>query len=375
MLQNELKAFADKIMRLLNKEDLTREETKEMFCRVLRNQQPDLQQGAFLAALTAKGESPEEIAGAWEAIYEVDTVRITPDVPQPLVENSGTGMDSFKTFNISTAAAIVAAAGGVYLAKHGARAITSTCGAVDILEEVGIDVECDAEVVKRSIERAGIGIFNGMSTNVHPRALFRILSQIRFGTVLNIAGSLANPALPRYGVRGVHSRRLVEPVAGVMKEIGYVKALVFHGSTGNGARGMDEISTLGDTFIADLNTGGRITTYTVNPEDFDIKRPHEEVLRPNLDRKQEALAFISLLAGRDHGPRYDIVCLNAAPIFYLTGHARNLAEGFARAVAAIESGCALAKLREWVVAQNQVPTTGVRKIRSAAGGNRHRHRK
>ncbi len=362
MPESELKAFAEKITKLINKENLTYEETKDMFRQLLLNQQPDLQQGAFLAALTAKGESPEEIAGAWKAIYEFDTVKITPNIKQPIVENCGTGMDSFKTFNISTAAAIVAAAGGVIMAKHGSRAITSTCGAVDILEAVGIDVECDAEIVKQSIEMAGIGIFNGMSANVHPRALFRILSQIRFGTVLNIAASLANPVLPRYGVRGVHSRQLVEPVAKAMKEIGYEKGLVFHGSTGNGAKGMDEISTLGETFIAELSSNGEIRTYTIKPEDFFIKQPNEEALHPDSNRRREALSFLKILADRDHGPKRDIVCLNVAPIFHLMDYARDLAEGFAQAVAVIKSGHALAKLREWVVAQNQDPTTGLTKF-------------
>ena len=142
------------------------------FHPILLNEQPDLQQGAFLAAITAKGPTPEEIAGIWEAIYEVDTVKVRPEVSGPLVENCGTGMDSIKTFNVSTAAALVAASDGVFIARHGARAITSRCGTVDLLESLGIDMECDAAVVKRSIEKAGIGIFNGMSQKVHPQALF-----------------------------------------------------------------------------------------------------------------------------------------------------------------------------------------------------------
>ncbi len=193
MCADRLKVFGNQIAALIEGKDLSREEAKDMFRQVLLNEQPDLQQGAFLAALTAKGETAEEIASAWESIYELDTTKVTPDVLQPVVENCGTGMDALKTFNISTAAAVVAAAGGVYMAKHGARALTSTCGVVDILEAVGVDVECDVDIVKRSIEEAGIGIFNGMSPKVHPQALFRILSQIRFGTTLNIAGSLANP--------------------------------------------------------------------------------------------------------------------------------------------------------------------------------------
>ena len=135
--EEKIKDFGAKVAGLIRGRDLSRREAREMFHQVLLNEQPDLQQGAFLAALTAKGETTEEVAGAWEAIYEIDTVKATPRVAQPLVENCGTGMDSFKTFNISTAAAIVAAAGGICMAKHGARALTSTCGAVDILEAVG----------------------------------------------------------------------------------------------------------------------------------------------------------------------------------------------------------------------------------------------
>ena len=121
-----------------------------------------------MAAITAKGATPEEIAGIWEAIYAIDTVKVHPEVDGPLVENCGTGMDAIKTFNISTAASIVAASDDIKMAKHGARAITSKCGAVDILEELGVDVECDATLVKKSIERAGIGIFNGMSGKFTP---------------------------------------------------------------------------------------------------------------------------------------------------------------------------------------------------------------
>ena len=363
MCADKLKAFGNRIATLIEGKNLSREEAKDMFRQVLLNQQPELQQGAFLAALTAKGETAEEIAAAWEAIYELDTTRVTPMVSQPLVENCGTGMDTIKTFNISTASAVVAAAGGVCMAKHGARALTSTCGAVDILESVGVDVECDVDIVKRSIETTGIGIFNGMSAKVHPRALFRILSQIRFGTTLNIAGSLANPALPRYGARGVYSPDLVNPVAQVMREIGYIKALVFHGSNGHGL-GMDEISTLGETMIAELDSEGEIKTYTVSPEDLGVERGFEKEIRPSSDRRQEALNFLRILTGRDKGPRCEIVCLNTAPIFYLTGQARTLQEGFSQAREIIDSGRAITKLREWVEAQNSDPTSGLKKLDS-----------
>lgn len=149
MNPDEIKKFGAVIQRLIDGESLSRDETYSMFRQVLLNQQPELQQGAFLAALVSKGETAQEIAGAWQAIDELDTVHVRDDLPSVLVENSGTGMDSLKTFNVSTAAAIVASACGVTMARHGARALTSFCGTVDILESLGIDVECDVATVER----------------------------------------------------------------------------------------------------------------------------------------------------------------------------------------------------------------------------------
>ncbi len=240
--ETALRDFGAAVQRLIDGHDLGRGRTYELFRQILLAEQPDLHQGALLAALVGKGETPEEIAGAWQAIVDFDTVPAavasvaagsgaSPGFAGrgPLVENSGTGMDALKTFNVSSAAAIIAAAGGARMARHGARALTSRCGAVDILEAVGVDVECDVAVVEHSIATAGIGIFNGMSAAVHPGGLGRILSQIRFGSTLNIAASLANPLRPTHGVRGVYADGLLGPVGDVMLEIGYEHALVVHG--------------------------------------------------------------------------------------------------------------------------------------------------
>ena len=132
---------------------------------------------------------------------------------------------TFKTFNISTGASIVAAAGGVCLARHGARAITSRCGTVDLCEMLGVDVECSADTVQASIEQSGLGLFNCMSPTTHPQALFRILSQMSFGSILNIAASLANPANPAYGVRGVYAWEMIDPVIQTMREMGFQEYL------------------------------------------------------------------------------------------------------------------------------------------------------
>jgi anthranilate phosphoribosyltransferase len=362
MSAEKSKAFGQMVTKLINSENMTRDESREMFFQILNNEQSDMHQGAFLAALTAKGATAEEIAGVWEAIYELDTVKVSPDAAFPLADNCGTGMDTLKTFNISTAASIIAAAEGVPMAKHGARAITSVCGTVDILEELGVDVECDSDIVKKSIEKAGIGIFNGMSPKVHPQALGRILSQISFGTVLNIAASLANPALPQYAVRGVYAREMLEPVALVMKEIGYKRALVIYGLSEDGTQGIDEASTLGETFVAELKEDGSIINYSFLPEEFGISRASREEIAPLAQREQEAVRLIAILSGNDEGACSDIVCLNAALILYLTDRCSSIGEGFQKAREVINSGRAMAKLRQWVEEQNHNRETGLSKL-------------
>ncbi len=357
-----MKAFGTKLNRLIKGGSLTRQEAKEMFSQVLLNEQPDAHQGAFLAAITAKGATPDEIAGSWEAIYELDTFKVSPEVSGDLFENCGTGMDAVETFNISTASSIVAAAAGVPMAKHGARAITSKCGTVDILEVLGVDVEGDPSIVQKSIEGAGIGIFNGMSPRVHPVGLGRILSKIRFGTILNIAGSLANPAMPRCGLRGVYSKDLVVPIAEAMSEIGYSRAMVVHGLTFDGERGMDEISPSGKTFAAEILQDGRIETFELSPRDFGAKPVDVRHLAPREDRVEEAVELIRVLSGEERGPKEMAVSINSAPILYIAGKVENLSEGFLISKEIMRSGKALEKLGEWVRAQNSDPLAGAERL-------------
>ena len=351
-MEESLRYFGSRVYSLIKGCNLTREEASFLFKQILNNEQPDLQQGAFLAAITAKGATPAEIAGIWEAIYEIDTVKVHPEINGPLVENCGTGMDGIKTFNISTAASLVAAADGITMAKHGARAITSKCGAVDMLETLGVDVECDVDLVKRSIERAGIGIFNGMSAKVHPSALYRILSQIRFGTVLNVAGSLANPARPAYAVRGVYSEKMVLPIAKAMREIGYKRAIVVHGKSRDNARGMDELSTLGRSIVAELTEDGTIQEYAIRAQDLGLREVDEPSLLHQGDKEAEAIKLLRVLSGEERSSRRDIVCLNAAPLLCITDRARDLREGMNRAADIIDSGRPIKKLKAWVAEQN-----------------------
>jgi anthranilate phosphoribosyltransferase len=356
-----LKHFGWNIQKLIQKQDLSREESYGMFREVLLNLQPELQQGAFLAALVAKGETPQEIAGAWQAICEIDTVSVSNGLKAPLVENSGTGMDQLKTFNVSTAASIIAAAGGARLARHGARALTSSCGTVDLLEMLGIDVECDVEKVAESIREAGIGLFNGMSPKVHPQSLGRILSQIRFGSTLNIAASLASPVRPTHALRGVYSEGLVSKVSEVMKEIGFKRAMVVHGFDSSKEKGMDEFSTLGESFVQEIFPDGSETTFSLAPEDVGIKRADYSAVAATGDLRKEALRFMKVISGTAHFECIDFACLNAGAILYLIGKANDIKAGVELSREIVGSGQALRKLSEWVSAQGVPLGVGVQR--------------
>lgn len=342
--------FGRQIQRLIQGADLDADTAYAMFCDVLSNAQPDLQQGAFLAALVAKGETTDELFAAWRAIDALDTVHVTPKVSGPICENSGTGMDGLNTINVSTAAAIVAAADGIVMARHGARALSSQCGTVDLAESLGIDVNGSAESVARSIERAGIGLFNGMSPAIHPAALGRILSQIRFGSTLNIAASLAHPARPTRALRGVYHPDLSLRVAALMQRIGFTHALVVCGMDENSGRFMDEISPCGSTRITTLSPAG-IETRHISPEDVGLRRcPLAALLRTG-SAAEERDRFVAALSGHGETALEDFICLNAAAIFLVMERADTLPAGIAKARALIASGAATAKLEAWRSAQ------------------------
>lgn len=358
------KIFGAVITHLIQKQHLSRQEAKQAFITLLTNQTTEMQQGAFLAALAAKGETAHEVAGVWEAIYDLDTTKVEIDKSLNLVENSGTGMDTFKTFNISTAASIIAAAGGIPMARHGARAITSVCGTVDMAEALGVDVECQANLVGKSIETAGIGLFNGMSPLVHPNALGRILSQIYFGSTLNIAASLANPALPSIGVRGVYAREMILPVAEVMKTIGYEHALVLYGSIDDSSKGMDEASVCGPTYCARVAHDNEIEEFTIDPKTLGLNARDCNELIPEPSIDLEARRFAALMVNREESARKDAVLLNAGLIYYTAGRASSMEDGIQQAALILETGKAFKTLEQWVTAQNVNPDQGLATLHS-----------
>jgi anthranilate phosphoribosyltransferase len=307
--EDSIKEFGWNIQKLIEKNDLSRQQSYDMFKQVLLNQQPD--------------------------------------------------MDRLKTFNVSTAAAVVAAAGGVRLARHGARALTSTCGTVDLLEATGIDVECEVHTVENSIEQAGIGLFNGMSPKVHPQSLARILSQIRFGSTLNIAASLASPCRPTHALRGVYSKNIISHVSKVMKEIGYQRAIVVHGFDATNENGMDELSIIGESFVSEFFPDGSDINYSITPEDVGIPRTDYGKIAATGDIGSEAVRFLKVICGVDYPECIDITCLNAGAIFYLIGKVDSIKEGVIYSRELIDTKTALNKLCEWVSVQTGADQSGL----------------
>lgn len=351
------KQFGAVISRIINGENLSENESFWTFSQVLNNEVHEIQQGAFLASLTTKGETAEEIAGGWRAIYEHDTNKIEIQGVDKLIDNCGTGMDGFKTFNISTAASIVGSSAGLKIARHGARAISSQCGTVDISENLGVDVNCTVEIVAKSIEDVGLGLFNGMSPEVHPHALGRILSKIHFGSPLNIAASLANPALPQNGLRGVYSREIMKPVLEVMQHIGYKNAIVVHGAVDKFNLGIDEASVCGKTHCLQLSEGS-IKEFSFTPEDVGLRShdPLQIAAQPDITASTNHL--LNVLSGKLNGPAEDVICLNSALLLLLANEVDSIEKGIDRARSIITNGEALETLHKWVSSQNKDPQNG-----------------
>jgi anthranilate phosphoribosyltransferase len=361
MEPNEERArqFGNVIARLTAGQNITRAEARECWRQICEEEQSDLQQGAFIAALKAKKETPEEVAGTFEALYDFDTVKVDINTPQPIIDNCGTGADALKTINISTAAAIVAAACGVYVVRHAARAISSNCGAVDVIEALGVNVESAPDLPKQSIENVGICVWNAFLPAVHPKTLGRVLSQIRFGSTINIVGPLLNPTMPAYKVMGVPNTDMIDIECRTLRELGFKRAFVMHGLDEASGQGMDELSTIGPSQIGELKPDGSIERSVLKPEEFGLPRARFEDFASSRDVKRDALAILRVILGTDTGPRSDIICLNAAPVLYVMGKARTLEDGFATARAAIRSGNAEKKLRAWVSWQNAKPEDGL----------------
>ena len=332
------------IRKLINRTDLTVAETVEAMNAIMSGDATPAQIAAFIIALRMKGETIAEITGCARVMRE-KARKIDPGKPaEHVVDTCGTGGDASHTFNISTAAALVAAAAGVTVAKHGNRAVSSTSGSADVLKALGVNLEAGQPAVERALREANIGFLfaplmhSAMKYAIGPRR------EIGVRTVFNILGPLTNPAGAACQLLGVYDADLVQPLAGVLKNLGSKRCLVVHGEDG-----LDEITTTAPTQIAEL-ADGKITAYTLTPEDVGLPRaePRDLVVESPADAVQ---ALRDVLAG-DHGPRRDIVLLNAAAAILVSGAADDLQAGIRKAAQSIDSGAAQKALEKLIAITN-----------------------
>ena len=326
------------IKRVMSGQNLTRDEMQAVFSDVMDGRATDVQKSALLVALRMKGETPAEITGAAMAMRE----RVTPlEVDrEKLVDTCGTGGDGRGTFNISTLAAIVAAAAGANVAKHGNRAVSSSCGSADVLAELGVNIDLNAEAMARVLRHVGISFL--FAPKLHPAmgAVAAVRRELGVRTIFNVLGPLTNPAFARRQVLGVYADELVEVVADVLVSLGAIHAIVVHSRDG-----MDEISVSARTHVAEVRDG-RVRTYEVSPEDFGVGT-HDAAALAGGDIQANARIAREILSGRA-GAGQDVVTANAGAALYVAGEARTLREGATVAREAIMDGRASQKLQDLI---------------------------
>ncbi len=303
---------------------------------------PPVAMGAFLMGIRVRGETTEEITGAARFMR---SRMITVDAPPGAVDIVGTGGDSRGTYNISTAATFVVAGAGAIVAKHGNRAVTSLSGASDVLAALGVKLDVPPVIVSLAIADAGVGFL--WAPLYHPsfKTWAPIRADLGLRTIFNLLGPLCNPASVTRQILGVYDRKLVEPIAEVLRKLGSEHAWVVHG-----ADGMDELTTTGATHVAELKDGD-IFAFDVTPEDVGLKRTDIETLKGG-DAATNAAAIHALLQG-EPGPYRDIVLLNSAAALVVAGKADGLPDGIKKAEASIDSGRAARTLDRLVAVTNE----------------------
>lgn len=306
---------------------------------ILEGQVSPTQIAAFVVALRMKGESATEIAAAAGSLRR-HCEAIHPKVEGPLLDTCGTGGDGLHTFNISTAAAIVAAAAGVTVAKHGNRAVSSKAGSADVLEALGVRIDLSPPEVERCVEQVGIGFLFAPSHHAAMRHAAPVRRELGIRTLFNLLGPLANPASATHQVVGVFDPGRVRQLAEALGALGLTAAWVVHGEGG-----LDELSPFGSTIVAELDHG-EVRTFELAPSDFGLGPAALHDLRGG-DAAQNAAIIRDVLAGQTGPPRSAVV-INAAAGLCVTGVVDDPKAGAARAAEAIDSGAALDLLDRWV---------------------------
>jgi len=318
----------------VNGSELTADEASSVMRQIMAGEATDCQIASFITAMRMKGETSRELAQFASEIRE-SAIMIHPKTDGNLVDTCGTGGDGRDTFNISTAAAFVAAGAGVPVVKHGNRSVSSRCGSADVLEALGADIMASPGTVERMTEDIGIGFL--FARNYHPAMKYAATARQETGirSIFNLLGPLANPAGAQAQLLGVYDGDLVRKIAEVLLLLGTDRAMVVHGD------GLDEITTTGRTSVAELKNG-RISEYSIDCRDFGIPLSCTEELRGG-SPDTNAYIIRGILAGKED-PCRDIVLLNAAAAIYTGGYARDLEKGLSAAERSIDSGSAMRKL-------------------------------
>jgi len=331
---------------LLDGHDLSREQARDVMDEVMQGEATPAQIGGFLVALRLKGETADEIAGCAEAMRtHVLAVRPKRD---DLVDTAGTGGDGQRTINISTAAALLAAAAGAAVAKHGNRAVSSASGSADVLEALGFRLELPAGRIERSIDELGFGFLFAPTHHPAMRHAAPVRRELAARTVFNVLGPLTNPAGARAQVVGVYAPGLVRTIAEVLAQLGARRAFVVHG-----AGGIDELSPAGPNLVCEVIDGG-VHEREIDPLDLGVPRCDPGELRGG-SPEENAAAIRAVFAGEEGGRRSAIL-LNAAGAIAAAGHAADLREGLERAREALDSGAAATRLEELIAfSREEVP--------------------
>lgn len=345
------------IQEVVNGKDLSEEEMISVMEEIMEGKATDAQIGAFITALRMKGETIAEITGAAKVMrakatpiriqnnaVSIDRDEINVD-RETIVDTCGTGGDGTSTFNVSTTTAFVAAGGGLKVAKHGNRSVSSQCGSADVLEALGVNLDVGPEVVEESIRTIGIGFL--FAPKLHRAMKYAIGPRREVGirSIFNVLGPLTNPAKANVQVLGVYESRLTSVMAEVLQRLGSTSALVVFGEGS-----YDEISIAGPTQVSELRDGA-ISNYSIEPEDFGMTRANISDIRGG-DAEQNAAIVREILAGRP-GPKRDMVLLNAGATFYVARKAQDIREGINMAAESIDSGMAAQKLEQLIKKTNE----------------------
>ena len=333
------------IVKLVNKEDLSYDEAYAVINEIMSGDTSPTQNAAFLAALStksARAETIDEIAGCAAAMRDHAT---KVDTDMELFEIVGTGGDNARSFNISTTSALVAAAGGLKVAKHGNRAASSNCGTADCLEALGVNIEQSPEKCRELLDKAGMCFFFAQKYHTSMKYVGAIRKELGFRTVFNILGPLTNPGTPSMQLLGVYDDYLVQPLAEVLSSLGVKRGMVVYGQDK-----LDEISLSSPTSVCEIRDGW-FRSFVITPEEFGLERCNKEDLRGGTP--QENAGIVRAILKGETGPKRNAVLLNAGACLYIGGKADSIREGVELAARIIDSGKAAETLDKLIRISNE----------------------